>query len=62
MVLRARLGVAEKFHFRDASRANCRIATYKRISAGYCRAYNFSCQQFYDPAGLSFPVLAEIDD
>lgn len=29
MVLRARLRVAGKFHFRGASRANCRIATYK---------------------------------
>lgn len=46
MVLRARFRVAEKFHFRGASRANCRIATYKRISAGIVARITLAVNSF----------------
>lgn len=61
MVLRARLRVAEKFHFRGASRANCRIATYKRISAGIVAHITLAVNSFTirRALSLSLPVLAE---
>lgn len=57
MVLRARFRVAEKFHFRDASRANCRIATYKRISAGIVARITLAVNSFTIPPGSLFPSL-----
>lgn len=50
-VLRARLRVAEKFHFRSATRANClsrlsALATYKRISAGIVARITLAVNSF----------------